>query len=801
MLVEPAPPKGARDIVLEANPDEAAKAEKRLAILLQSFRMSSASDLETTARNLATELAVVKKIQSAVHEALYYKKWQAYLEGANFESEILVRLAWLELGVPAPSVERIKSALTMDLVRVSRPKASTCPPVKLRRMTLQRIHSWLSHYEGGEIARIENVARGESRSHRERVARTIEESYSLTTEQTTEETESSQKTDRHELAREIESTQTRERRISVSASGKYGVIFEASASASYDDTSTDTKRTREAQTIVSEIIRSASRRIEIRVSEVRQLKTTQFFETSDSRDIASEKTVRFIYRWIDKVYRARMFRYGARVACEVYLADASGRLLTSLNAPAPVEFTELDSVTVKTLLSTWKKLVEKHDCQDLPVPPQSVDIIVNSGLGSSVGGTLGLASGMTPEQEGRLNRAIPADYECIKAELAASVQGGYYNFLIADVQAFTRVSDGRPIAETRTLPGNTTSLSAAWDGPHCTEIFARLTTRWQPQEAVVAAWANAARAHLSAQYKARINAVHARLRELSEPAIDALIRRSIHDAFMDSVGKSSEGTLERGLEWENLNYQPENDGPTSVPSAARAFLDVALLPARLAAFLCATRIRLDVPIRPAHMKSVLHFLFTGVPWQRPNPPAFDHPMYRSAIKAADAGEVLERSDGEAVGEAWTIRVPTDHIYVEEDAEATPPPKFLANDLTLLRHQVQYELKDQTAVRSALALLGFSPVIATPEDAPAWKDSVLRFQRFMNKEKLLVELEAELRNMPKDKKPVVCFLSAERKQLKEDGIPGHDTCLAIAVALELNRHGRWHILREWQRIQP
>jgi hypothetical protein len=81
-------------------------------------------------------------------------------------------------------------------------------------------------------------------------------------------------------------------------------------------------------------------------------------------------------------------------------------------------------------------------------------------------------------------------------------------------------------------------------------------------------------------------------------------------------------------------------------------------------FLQAGSARVLVPVLPAYNDAVLHYLATGQIWNGGEAPTLDDPLF---VSIADEVRAAGDSDAVDVGNPWEVRVPTELVYLQDDA--------------------------------------------------------------------------------------------------------------------------------------
>lgn len=187
----------------------------------------------------------------------------------------------------------------------------------------------LNRYELGELADIESIMRGE---RRERTIRTLARTTQTTTTESSleEEQSSSLKTDeRFSLSSEAQKTASESFgvQMGVSVSGKFGPVqVGATVNASYDTSKSTSEST--SQEYAKTVTEEATKRVKSSIKETSSITILTETQNTSLRGFNNEKGsdhVNGLYRWVDKIYTARLLNYGRR-------------LMFSLAVPEPAAF-------------------------------------------------------------------------------------------------------------------------------------------------------------------------------------------------------------------------------------------------------------------------------------------------------------------------------------------------------------------------------------------------------------------------------------------------------------------------------
>lgn len=212
----------------------------------------------------------------------------------------------------------------------------------------------LRRYELGELAEIESIMKGE---RRERTIRTLARTSQTTTTETSAETEetSSLKTDeRFQLSSQAQTTAAESFGVQtgVNVSAKFGPVqVGASVNASFDTSKSSTETTAQeyAKTVTEEASKSVRNSIK-QTSSITILTETQNTSLRGFNNENGAGHINGLYRWVDKIYTARLLNYGRR-------------LMISLTVPEPSAFYR--GLLTQKETELMQEVVE-------PVPPSMV---------------------------------------------------------------------------------------------------------------------------------------------------------------------------------------------------------------------------------------------------------------------------------------------------------------------------------------------------------------------------------------------------------------------------------------------
>ena len=210
----------------------------------------------------------------------------------------------------------------------------------------RRVEQRLCCYEPGEVAHIENVLIGESKERSTRRLRRTEDTLTVVRDDETVQERDNQTANRFEVQKE--STSVMQFDISlesgVKVAGSYGVMkIEADArfATSFSTQQSDRKATKYAQ----EVTERAVERITTRVREERITRVVEEFEETNKHGLDNAKGEAHIvglYRWLDKVYEARVVNYGKRTMYEFLVPEPGAFHLHAMTKASSAAFDGLE---------------------------------------------------------------------------------------------------------------------------------------------------------------------------------------------------------------------------------------------------------------------------------------------------------------------------------------------------------------------------------------------------------------------------------------------------------------------------
>lgn len=196
----------------------------------------------------------------------------------------------------------------------------------------------LIRYEETDVAHIENVMKGETRSREHRFLDRFEQTLTLESEQSTETETELETKERFELNRESSKTIKEDHKLSaeLSVSGQLGPAVKFSSNLSYDYGLNTETANKTASEYAKDIIDRSLQRVNERVREERITKILKENETKNLHSFSNKtaetegasEPVHFsgIYQFVDKVYKAQVFDYGLRQIFDLMIPEPASYL-------------------------------------------------------------------------------------------------------------------------------------------------------------------------------------------------------------------------------------------------------------------------------------------------------------------------------------------------------------------------------------------------------------------------------------------------------------------------------------------
>lgn len=309
----------------------------------------------------------------------------------------------------------------------------------------------IKKYERTEIAHVENVMAGETRSRTHRFFSRREETLFNESERTSEEEHELETANRFELNKETEQTIKRDRKIGfeLSLSGKYGPTVEFSSNLSMESSVLSEQSSKSATRFAQDIVERSLSRIIDRVKESRTLTLVRETEETNLHSFTNAQTpaehIVGVYQFLDQIYEAQVFNYGIRQMFDFMVPEPASFLWYVQSDPgASISLPEAPEA-LETYVASWndvnpgnyKALEVAYGAEEVPPPPPMYRMVTASlteGDGSA-------SEANQPRSMKHLDVDVPAGYRPVSATAKAQVFTDEYPQLFVQIGQGQRVID------------------------------------------------------------------------------------------------------------------------------------------------------------------------------------------------------------------------------------------------------------------------------------------------------------------------------------------------------------------------
>lgn len=566
---------------------------------------------------------------------------------------------------------------------------SNIKPLGIGDLYLVRTH--LARYEPGEVASLENMLAGEKLTHTTRQFSEFE----------TTETSDSEQTSLSSLAQATAEQSSGKTTVQAVGAGRGPLTSDGPQSFSMS---------------VTDQVSSSSSNRNRKTSALRRLLHNE--ETMEHVfDNTAGADVQFgVYQWLDKVYQAQVFNYGARLLYDIIVPEPAALLREALarprgQGPLPPRPAKFSVPADKLSLLNWSYYASGHQASGVEAPPQA-EIVVAENFGGKAPDPFSAELNANTYEAGECRTTrIPKGYKATRYRLVAFASGWTPGALRAIIGSKTVVIDGtwggkvfsgKLDDEVEMLP---VGLIADGDGqsPGIATLAIGIEIICEPTAETISAWQTrthglilAANQRRFADYEERVanRDASARLQLHGLPAqrkaaiIQAEIKRTalavltnqnfstFNATSVDSFGfpfpvaaattalSAYIRFFEQAVEWEHIEYACFPYFWGSRASWISKILDAEANP-QFSAFLASGAARVVLPIRPGYQAAFERFLNTG------KTPTTDElldvggPLWVSLVSqlkhqgADDDSEV-------AVGDPWEFRLSSDLVRARRD---------------------------------------------------------------------------------------------------------------------------------------
>jgi len=562
-------------------------------------------------------------------------------------------------------------------------------------------------YTGGEVAHIDNAAKGEARVREHTRKDTTETETTVETETTTEEERSTQTTDRMEVKREVDRIIKDEASLKAGASlsASYGPAVEFKTYVDGTTSSSREEAQKQGTTYSRETIQRAVSKVAERVLERR--KTTTRLELTEFNRIERKDTgsnVSAIFQWQSKIYQSQVYNYGRRVIYDIIVPEPAASFIFALGQGAdnrPINLVKPQPFDVEPNALqpyNYQQYVVRYQAANVTPPPEPVRYIVKTFTDSQTG------PNQSKPYADKLE--VPASYEAVygRVSITLAVWTANPNPTV-DVffgnSTWRRVNSGYWTSPGLSLDyrtGEVATLATAINTPAYSIGFDGMC---KLSDAGLAAWRTRAHSEILAAYLSQLSNYESKLEQYTGTVMQNLFGRSPDEnreiekveikktvtrlfwgkeidfgsvdkpsnAFptIDDKKLSEEGRVirffEQAFEWDQMQY-------TFYPyywGKRDTWLDKILNRDQdplFRNFLRSGAARVVLSVRPGFEELVAHFFLTGEVWQGGDLPQISDPSYVPILQ--EIREAQGQTNATVYGDPWTFTVPTTLVMLEEN---------------------------------------------------------------------------------------------------------------------------------------
>ena len=276
-------------------------------------------------------------------------------------------------------------------------------------------------YEASEIAHIENVIAGETKTRTHSKLTRSEEFSSFVSDTSTDTETELETTERFELNKQVSKTFQKDTELGMelTVSGKYGPTVSFDSNFNAGQSTSQTTSNEQSTNFAKDTIERSKERIIEQITITREKTLIREINEVNKHKLKNDDTKhRFaIYQYVDKIYESQVFDYGIRQMFDFIIPEPSSYLWYLKEATAfqldiqpPMSLKDMDIEVPKQITKyNYQSLGAQYGVNDLPAPPE---IYISKRIRSSQGG--GSVSDSNRHKTGTSETfAIPAGYQPI----------------------------------------------------------------------------------------------------------------------------------------------------------------------------------------------------------------------------------------------------------------------------------------------------------------------------------------------------------------------------------------------------
>lgn len=579
---------------------------------------------------------------------------------------------------------------------------------------LQMVRQRLLRYQSGEIARIENVMRGERRevTHKRTHRQKDEQKQTLAEMQVLQNDAADERSNLQEESRKTvaEATETHQYNKFTSSygpptqatlDGSWTKALQQGTNPGLDDT------TRFARDILNKTVNRISRSVsQTRFSST--MSQTEDAVVSLIDNTAGTRNMRAVFRWVNKVYEACVVNYGQRLMMEFLVRQPAADFIAQEQALAgqdfakPVPPLQLGVATFEDIRvdgpRNYAQLGAYYGVLDLEPPPLAERFASAT-----------LRSG----EEKQI--AVPAGYGATQAFVSwvGASPGQPAPVVLVGRQTVTPGAAASPVAlhgEDETVPLSVMDYPPGVSPPGDQPVQVNVEIGCNPTRRCMDQWRIRTYASIVRGYQERMAAYRARAeggslspaptcsplahRQIEQRELKNACLRLLLERLLSLTGMSAGAAwgsppsqfmvneprylqfFDEVLEWNEMAYSfyasPGLGAAGGVPELGSLAADDDAL---FASFLQAGQARVLLPVQPAHVMAFLYFYSAGMLWSAPDGQTPVHADDIALVNDLQRAGARYQGPAHRLGPCWQVVVPTSMQVLDapdDDAGANLP---------------------------------------------------------------------------------------------------------------------------------
>ena len=234
-------------------------------------------------------------------------------------------------------------------------------------------------YEGGDVAFIENVLKGENKSREIDTLTSLQVQTTTETETTTVQEKDVTTAERFEVSNESDKAikQDESTKAGVTVSASYGPTVSVSANASFANDQSNSQATKAASTYSKDITSKATDKISKRVMQRTVTTSLSQTTTKELHSLTNGGTAHTsgVYQWLNKVYEAQVWNYGKRTMLDFMIPEPGAFYLDKQTDPNGTTTTlvvvpPFTKMPQDLDIDNYAQLGAQYGVADLDPPPQ-----------------------------------------------------------------------------------------------------------------------------------------------------------------------------------------------------------------------------------------------------------------------------------------------------------------------------------------------------------------------------------------------------------------------------------------------